>query len=50
MLLVLAQWYLIDYVVSHRISYTQDVTPARIAHNMLFTVPLSEQNWIVGIF
>ncbi|RZK29371.1 MAG: acyltransferase [Hymenobacter sp.] len=50
LLLVLAQWYLIDYVVAHRINYTQDVTAIRLAHNVLFTVPFSEQSWIIGIF
>ncbi len=50
LLLVLAQWYLIDYVVSHRINYTQDVTIARLLHNVLFTVPFSEQSWVIGIF
>jgi len=50
LLLVLAQWYLIDYVVAHSVRYTQDVTMARLAHNLLFTVPFSEQSWIIGIF
>lgn len=50
MLLVLAQWYLIDYVVSHRVSYTKDVSATQIVHNVLFTVPFSEYKWIIGIF
>lgn len=50
MLLVLAQWYLIDYVVSHKMVYTKDLSIAQIMHNILFTVPFSEQKWIIGIF
>lgn len=50
MLLVLAQWYLIDYVVSHRVAYTKDVSIAQLAHNILFSVPFSEQKWVIGIF
>ncbi len=50
MLLVLAQWYLIDYVISHHITYTKDVTVSKLVHNVLFTVPFTEQTWVVGIF
>ncbi|RZK41488.1 MAG: acyltransferase, partial [Hymenobacter sp.] len=50
MLLVLAQWYLIDYVISHRISYTKDVSVTQLVHNILFTVPFSEYKWVIGIF
>jgi peptidoglycan/LPS O-acetylase OafA/YrhL len=50
MLLVLAQWYLIDYALSHHISYTKDVTASRLVNNILFTVPFSEQGWVIGIF
>ena len=50
MLLVLAQWYLIDYGISHHISYTKDVSVGRLVNNILFTVPFSEQSWVIGIF
>lgn len=50
MLLVLAQWYLIDYALAHQVNYTRDVTATRLLHNVLFTVPFSEQSWVVGIF
>jgi peptidoglycan/LPS O-acetylase OafA/YrhL len=50
MLLVLMQWYLIDYFISHHVSYTRDVTVGRLFNNILFTVPFSEQSWVIGIF
>jgi peptidoglycan/LPS O-acetylase OafA/YrhL len=50
MLLVLAQWYLIDYAISHRVAYTKDLSIAQLVHNVLLTVPFSEQKWIIGIF
>jgi peptidoglycan/LPS O-acetylase OafA/YrhL len=50
MLLVLMQWCLIDYFISHHISYTKDVTIERLFSNIAFTVPFSEQNWVIGIF
>lgn len=50
MLLVLMQWYLIDYFISHHVSYTRDVTVGKLFNNILFTVPFSEQSWVFGIF
>jgi peptidoglycan/LPS O-acetylase OafA/YrhL len=50
MLLVLVQWYSIDYLIVHRVNYTKDVSLQQIAHNLLFTVPFSNYNWIIGIF
>lgn len=50
LMLVLAQWYLIDYVVSHEIKYTKDLSAAQMVHNVLFTIPFSEYKWVVGIF
>jgi peptidoglycan/LPS O-acetylase OafA/YrhL len=50
MLLVLAQWYLIDYFIAHHVNYTKEVSLSRIAHNVLFTIPFSQYKWVVGIF
>jgi peptidoglycan/LPS O-acetylase OafA/YrhL len=50
MLLVLAQWYLIDKVLTHKVNYIKDVTLAQIGHNVFFTVPFSEYKWVIGIF
>lgn len=50
LLLVLAQWYFIDYFIAHKVSYTADITVFRIAHNLLFTIPFSDYKWIIGIF
>lgn len=48
--LVLAQWYFIDYVITHGTKYTGGLTIWQLLHNMLFTIPFTYYKWIVGIF
>lgn len=50
LVLVVAQWYLIDYVISHEIKYTKDLSMMQVAHNVFFTIPFSDYKWIVGIY
>lgn len=50
MLLVLLQWYFIDYFIAHNIKYTAGLSVGQILNNLLFTIPFSEYKWIVGIF
>ncbi|MVN78995.1 acyltransferase family protein [Hymenobacter sp. HMF4947] len=50
LILVVAQWYLIDYFISHEIKYTKGLSAMQLAHNVFFTIPFSEYGWIIGIF
>jgi peptidoglycan/LPS O-acetylase OafA/YrhL len=50
MILVLIQGCIIDYVISHHILYTADVSVGQIISNALFIVPFTQYKWIVGIF
>lgn len=48
--LVLAQWFLIDYVINHNRVYTGEISLPQIFHNLLFTAPFTQYKWVVGIF
>ncbi len=50
MLLVLLQWYIIDYYIAHKINYTAGLSVGQVIGNLLFIIPFSEYKWIVGIF
>ena len=50
MALVLAQGYIIDHFIAHRVVYTAGVSWGKILNNLFFTVPFSKYTWVVGIF
>lgn len=50
LLLILGQWYAIDLFINHNSQYTGDLSLARVAHNVLFTVPFTHYAWISTLF
>ena len=50
MILVLAQWFVIDYVINHNRVYTGELTWMRILNNLTFTIPITRYKWVIGIF
>ena len=49
MLLVLAQWVLVDAVSKSDHSYLSGVTAVRLLHNFFFTVPYTSCKWLVDV-
>jgi peptidoglycan/LPS O-acetylase OafA/YrhL len=50
MVLVLAQWYFIDYVINHNRFYTSRINWLTILNNITFTVPVTQYKWVIGVF
>ena len=50
LLLVLLQWSIIDHLINHNRVYTGAISLPQLAHNLLFTVPFTKYQWVVGIF
>lgn len=48
--LVLVQRLLIDYVINHNRVYTGSLSGGQLLHNLLFTIPFTHYQWVVGIF
>jgi peptidoglycan/LPS O-acetylase OafA/YrhL len=50
MLLVILQWVIIDKFIQHSDTYTQGLSLKQLVSNVLFIVPFTSYQWIVGIF
>jgi peptidoglycan/LPS O-acetylase OafA/YrhL len=50
LVLVLAQWFLIDLVINKNNNYTGELSVGQLIHNLLFTVPFTHYTWINNIF
>jgi peptidoglycan/LPS O-acetylase OafA/YrhL len=50
LLLIVAQWYFIDKFINHNAQYTGTLSPGRVVHNVLFTVPFTHYGWISTLF
>lgn len=50
LLLIIGQWYIIDKLINHNTHYTGTLSFARVAHNLLFTVPFTPYAWISTLF
>jgi hypothetical protein len=50
MLLVILQWVIIDKFIRHGGTYTQGLSLKQLVSNVLFIVPFTSYQWIIGIF
>jgi peptidoglycan/LPS O-acetylase OafA/YrhL len=50
MLLVILQWVIIDKFIQHSDTYTQGLSLKQLVSNVLFIVPFTSYQWIIGIF
>ena len=50
MALVLAQGFIIDKLMNHTSMYTGTLSWGQIFHNLIFTIPFTNYQWINGIF
>lgn len=50
LVLVLAQWFLIDLIINKNTSYTGGLSIGQLANNLLFTVPFTHYTWVNNIF
>ncbi|WP_191906522.1 acyltransferase family protein [Hymenobacter baengnokdamensis] len=49
-ILVLAQWFIIDQFIRHTTSYTSGLSAGQIISNLLFVVPFTSYKWVIGVF